>query len=244
MFKIVRETILALQRAEARIKSARISTDPDLFMIKNLLILKNELLSLEIGDIRNDGSGAGGMQHFGQIWDALSLATNLVGYFSTFIPGTSLWSRATGAVGGGGGLAVGGSATLAKPAGNGYTSVASRAASVVGSIAGSTRDGMLNMLPNGPVAPSASDQDVSEQLDEALRRSINAFTQRWGKLIFDGTSRKLGGKNVAKIERELDELLQTAFSNQPEVMLKLKEAIQNVAQAATEQQSGNKISRV
>lgn len=240
MFKIVKETILALQRAEARIKSARISTDPDLFMIKNLLILKNELLSLEIGDIRNDGISAGAMQHFGQIWDALSLATNLVGYFSTFIPGTSLWSRATGAV-------AGSAVAAATAAGNGYASVSGKAASVVGSIAGSTPGGggggALGMLPNGPVAPSASDQDVSEQLDEALRRSINAFTQRWGKLIHDGTSRKLGGKNVAKIERELDELLQTAFSNQPEVVAKLKEAIQNAARAA-EQQSGNKISRV
>ncbi|KIH89024.1 golgi family complex component [Sporothrix brasiliensis 5110] len=237
VFKIVKETILALQRAEARIKSARISTDPDLFMIKNLLILKNELLSLEIGDIRNDGSGVGAMQHFGQIWDALSLATNLVGYFSTFIPGTSLWSRATGAV-------AGSAAAAATVAGNGYASVSGKAASVVGSMAGSTQGGVLGMLPNGPVAPSAADQDVSEQLDEALRRSINAFTQRWGKQIYDGTSRKLGGKNVAKIERELDELLQTAFSNQPEVVAKLKEAIQNVAQAANEQQSGNKISRV
>ncbi|CAK7205620.1 Golgi transport complex subunit 3 [Sporothrix eucalyptigena] len=234
VFKIVKETILALQRAEARIKSARMSTDPDLFMIKNLLILKNELLSLEIGDIRNDGGGAGAMQHFGQIWDALSLATNLVGYFSTFIPGTSLWSRATGVV-------AGSAAAAATVAGNSYASVTGKAASVVGSVAGSSRG--ASMLPNGPVAPSASDQDVSEQLDDALRRSINAFTQRWGKLIHDGTSRKFGGKNVAKIERELDELLQTAFSNQPEVIVKLKEAIQNAAQAADEQ-GGNKISRV
>ncbi|CAK7236129.1 Golgi transport complex subunit 3 [Sporothrix bragantina] len=236
VFKIVKETILALQRAEARIKSARISTDPDLFMIKNLLILKNELLSLEIGDIRSDGAGAGAMQHFGQIWDALSLATNLVGYFSTFIPGQSLWSRATGVV-------AGSAAAAATAAGNGYASVSGRAASVVGSITGST-PGAATMLPNGPVAPTTSDQDVSEQLDEALRRSINAFTQRWGKLIYEGTSRKFGGKNVAKIERELDELLQTAFSNQPEVVAKLKEAIQNAAQAADEQQGSSKISRV
>ncbi|CAK7208393.1 Golgi transport complex subunit 3 [Sporothrix curviconia] len=238
VFKIVKEAILALQRAEARIKAARISTDSDLFMIKNLLILKNELLSLEIGDIRNDGAGAGAMQHFGQIWDALSVATNLVGYFSTFIPGTSLWSRATGVV-------AGSAAAAATAAGNGYASVSGRAASVVGSITGSTAGAVAAaMLPNGPVASSASDQDVSEQLDEALRRSINAFTQHWGKLIYEGTSRKFGGKNVAKIERELDELLQTAFSNQPEVVAKLKEAIQNAAQAADEQQGGNKISRV
>ncbi len=180
-------------------------------MVKNLLILKNELLSLEIGDIRNDGSAVGGMQHFGQIWDALSMAQNLVGYFSTFIPGTSLWSRATG-----GGAAA--------------TNAAGAAAGTAAAAAS---------------ANLASDQDVGEQLDEALRRSITAFTQRWGRLIYDGTSRKFGGKNVAKIERELDQLLQTAFSNQPEVVTKLKEAIQNQAQAtAEERQPGSTISRV
>lgn len=237
MFKIVKETIAALQRAEARIKTARTGTDPDLFMIKNLLILKNELLSLEIGDIRNDGSSRGAMQHFGQIWDALSLATNLVGYFSTFLPGTSLWSRATGAV-------AESAAAAATAAGNGYASMTGKAASVVGSITGGSAAAVAGLLPNGPVAPSSFDQDVSEQLDDALRRSINAFTQRWGKLIHDGTSRKLGGRNVAKMERELDELLETAFSNQPEVVAKLKEAIQDVAQAADEPPSGNRISRV
>ncbi|CAK7565821.1 MAG: Golgi transport complex subunit 3 [Sporothrix epigloea] len=238
VYKIVKEAILALQRAEARIKSAHISTDPDLFLIKNLLILKNELLSLEIGDIRNDRTGAGALQHFGQIWDALSLATNLVGYFSTFIPGTSLWSRAAGAV-------AGSASAAATAAGNGYASVSGRAASVVGSVTGSVAGGSIAaMLPGGPVVPSVSDQDVSEQLDEALRRSINAFTQRWGKLFYEGTSRSFGGKNVAKLERELDELLQTAFSNQPEVAIKLKEAIQSVAQAANAQQGDKKTGRV
>ncbi|CAK7263929.1 Golgi transport complex subunit 3 [Sporothrix epigloea] len=238
VFKIVKEAISALQRAELRIKSAHMSTDPDLFLIKNLLILKNELLSLEIGDIRNDGTGTGAMQHFGQIWDALSLATNLVGYFSTFIPGQSLWSRATGAV-------AGSAAAAATAAGSGYASVSGRAASAVGSITGSVPGSSIAaMLPGGPAAPSVSDLDVSEQLDEALRRSINAFTQRWGNLIYEGSSRKLGGKNVAKLERELDDLLQTAFSNQPEVATKLKEAIQNVAQAGGAQQSDTKANRV
>lgn len=180
-------------------------------MIENLLILKNELLSLEIGDIRSSG----GMQHFGQIWDALSMAQNLVGYFSTFIPGTSLWSRATGVVSGG-------------------VSGAGEKASTPGSLSSSA---------TAAAAAAGTDQDVGEQLDEALRRSITAFTQRWGKLVHEATSRKLGGKNVAKIERELDELLQSAFSSQPEVVAKLKEAIQIQAQAQDEQK-GSKISRV
>src|SRR5690242_10191595 len=91
VFKIVKEAIQALHRAEARLKSAKTSTDPDLFMIKNLLILKNELLSLEIGDVRSQTAD---MQYFGQIWDALGAAQGWVGYFSSFIPGSSLWSSA------------------------------------------------------------------------------------------------------------------------------------------------------
>ncbi len=157
-------------------------------MIKNLLILKNELMSLEIGDIR---SQAAGMQHFGQIWDALSLAQDWVGYFSSFIPGSSLWSRA--------------------PA------------------------------PSKKEAPA--DQDAGEQLDEALRQSIYGFTRRWGATINDAMARKLGGKNLVKIERDLDDMLQRAFSNQPEVVAKLKEAIQINAQAQNEQK-GSKITRV
>ncbi|EPE03328.1 sec34-like family protein [Ophiostoma piceae UAMH 11346] len=233
VFKIVKETILALQRAETRIKTGRLATDPDLFMIKNLLILKNELLSLEIGDIR-DGPGAGsGAAHFGQIWEALSMAQHLVGYFTTFIPGAqaagapaltktaasaavapaptvsqSLWSRAASVAGG-------------------YT----RAASVVGSMTGSLMPSTPGFGSSAPNA-SASSLDISEQLDDALRRSITAFTTRWGKTLYEGTSRKLGGKNVAKMERELDELLQTAFGGQPDVVAKLKEAIENQVRAA------------
>lgn len=194
VFKIVRESIQALQRAEARIKSTKNGTDPDLFMIKNLLILRNELVSLEIGDIHSQE--AGGMQHFGQIWDTLSLAQNLVGYLGSFIPGSSFWSR--------------GSSPAANSAG---------------------------------AAASKADQDANERLDELLRRSIYAFTQRWGAMINDAMAKRLGGKNLVKIERDLDELLQRAFSNQPEVIAKLKEAIQINAQAQNEQ-NGNKITRV
>jgi len=192
VFKIVKETIQALGRAEARIRSSKSSTDPDLFMIKNLLILKNELVSLEIGDVRNQASG---MEHFGQIWDALSVAQNLVGYFSSFIPGSSLWSK--------------GPSSPAVPAS----------------------------------VPGAADQDAGEQLDELLRRSIYALADRWGGIIFEATGWKLGGKNLVKVERGLDEMLQNAFSNQPEVVAKLREAIQINARARGEQK-GSKISRV
>jgi len=190
---MVKEAIQALHRAETRMKTTKNGTDPDLFMIKNLLILKNELVSLEIGDVRGE---AAGMEHFGQIWDALSVAQNIVGYLGSFIPGSSLWSR---------GASPAPSANKTNPA----------------------------------------DQDASEHLDELLRQHIYAFTQRWGALINDATakSNKLGGKNLGKIERELDAVLQNAFSNQPEVVAKLKEAIQINAQTQSEQK-GNKITRV
>ena len=80
-------------------------------------------------------------------------------------------------------------------------------------------------------------------MDELLRQSIYAFTQHWGSLISEATGQKLGGKNLGKIERELDEMLQNAFSNQPEVVAKLKEAIQINAQAQNEQK-GSRVSRV
>jgi len=200
VFKIVKESILALQRAEARIKSTKATaTDPDLFMIKNLLLLKNELVSLEIGDIRSQGAG---MQHFPQIWDALSAAGGWVGYFSSFIPGSSFFS--------------------------------SRGASPA-----------TGTPPPGP--KSTADQDASEHLDELLRQSIYAFTQRWGAALVDsgggGGTRKTGGKNLAKLERELEDMLQRAFINQPEVIAKLKEAIQINAQAVSEQK-GSRITRV
>ena len=169
-------------------------TDSDLFMIKNLLILKNELVSLEIGDVRSHDAD---MQHFGQIWENLS-PQNLIGYFSSFIPG-SLWSRSA--------------------------STPSAAAKANGQ----------------------ADQDASEQLDELLRQSIYGFTQRWATLINDARGKKLGAKNLGKVEKELEDMLQMAFSNQPEVIAKLKEAIVLNAQAQNEaknEKKGSKITRV
>lgn len=181
VFKIVKETIQVLQRAEARIKTTKTGTDPDLFMLKNLLILKNELVSLEIGDVRKQDPG---MQYFGQIWNNITPG-NLVGYVSSFIPSAaSLWSRG------------GAAATPAQ------------------------------------VSQAAPDnQDASEQLDDMLRQAIGAFTQRWAGLLNDARAKKTGGKNMVKIEGDLEEMLQNAFSNQPEVVGKLKEAIQLHQQA-------------
>lgn len=150
-------------------------------MTKNLLILKNELLSLEIGDVRNQDPG---MQYFGQIWNNITPG-NLVGYVSSFIPGAaSLWSR--------------GSLTP-------------------------------NLSQTGPANPD--NQDASEQLDDLLRKAIGEFTQRWAGLLSSGKASKMGGKNMVKIEKDLEEMLQNAFSNQPEVIGKLKEAIQLHQQA-------------
>lgn len=192
VFKIVRETINILQRAESRLKSLKGATDPDLFMIKNLLIIKNELVSLEIGDIRGDGAAS--LQHFGQIWDTLS-PQNWYNYF-------------TGLVGG------------------------------VGSI-GASFWGSSSTAATTVTAKTLTVEDMSEQLDELLRQSIVAFTQRWGKLMNDSKARKTGVKPIAKVEKELEEILATAFSNQPEVIGKLHEAIQMSAQAQ-EQAAGEK----
>ncbi|KAH7154931.1 Sec34-like family-domain-containing protein [Dactylonectria estremocensis] len=177
VFKIVRETIQVLQRAEARIKYVKSGPDADLFMVKNLLIVKNELVSLEIGDIRNQTAS---MQHFSHIWDTLS-PQNWVGFISNIIGG-SLWSRGTPSV----------------------------------------------------TAKTLTVEDMNEQLDELLRHSIYAFTQRWGTLMTDSRNRKTGVKPIAKVETELETILQTAFSNQPEVVGKLKEAIEQHAQAQSE----------
>ncbi|KYK54738.1 Sec34-like family protein [Drechmeria coniospora] len=178
VFTIVRETIHVLQRAESKIKSQKMGTDPDLFMVKNLLIIKNELVSLEIGDIRNNPPS---MQHFGQIWDKIN-PQHLVGFVSHIIGG-SLWSR------------------------------------------GSTP---------AVTAKSLTAEDMNEQLDELLRQSIYAFTERWGTLINDSQNRKVGVKPIAKVEAELEGMLHNVFSNQPEVISKLKEAIQLHVQAQNE----------
>lgn len=142
-------------------------------MVKNLLIVKNELVSLEIGDIR--GNQPANMQHFTQIWDTLS-PQNWAGFLGSMLP-SSFW---------------GGSAAAAP-------SVTAKTLTV---------------------------EDMSEQLDELLRQSIYGFTKRWGDQL--RASRRSKGKATATkdIEGDLDSMLRTAFSGQPEVITKLFEAIE------------------
>ncbi|KAI2603182.1 Sec34-domain-containing protein [Hypoxylon fragiforme] len=191
VFRIIDETIMALQRAESRLRSSKAANpdpDPDLLMIKNLLILKNGLVSLEIGDVKSHPAA---MQHFGQIWDALS-PQNWLGMFRDILGGSlslGLWSSAA-------------------PTINGTTASA------------------RSQAPN--------EQDANEKLDELLRQSIYAFTQRWGTLINSARSGKRGSNSLNATEKELDEKLLTAFGGQPEVVAKLKEAIQINAQAQKE----------
>lgn len=171
-------------------------------MIKNLLILKNELVSLEIGDVRSQDSS---MQHFGQIWDTLS-PQNLMGLlssFSSYIPGASLWSRGN----------------TPSP--------------------GPTLSG-----PQRTNSIASESQDASEQLDELLRQCIYGFTQRWATVVNEARASKTGGKNLVKIEKDLEEMLDRAFSNQPEVIAKLKEAIQANSEAQSEAQRQRKGSNV
>lgn len=165
-------------------KAIKTETDSDLFMVKNLLIIKNELVSLEIGDIRSQEAA---MQHFGQIWDTLS-PQNWVNFVGNIIGG-SLWSR--------------GGATA--PA---------------------------------VTAKTLTVEDMNEQLDELLRHSIYAFTKRWGTLINESRARKTGVKPIAKVEAQLDTILETAFSNQQEVKAKLMEAIEMNAQVQGEAKYG------
>ncbi|KAI2616716.1 Sec34-like family protein [Hypoxylon sp. NC1633] len=194
VFGIINETILAMQRAESRLRSNRTANpdpDPDLFMIKNLLILKNGLISLEIGDVRSHPAA---IQHFGQIWDALS-PQNWMGLFRGILGGSlslGLWS----------------STASASPAANGKAT---------------------------PVTNQAQpEQEANEKLDELLRQSIYAFTQRWGTLIYAARGGKRGAKSLVATEKELDEKLLVAFGGQPEIVAKLKEAIQINAQAQKE----------
>lgn len=156
-------------------------------MIKNLLIVKNELVSLEIGDVRSQTTT--NMQHFGQIWDTLS-PQNWMGLFRGILGGSlslGLWSSTAPAT------------NVSKPL--------------------NANDGV---------------QDASEKLDELLRQSIYAFTQRWGGFVYASRSGKKGAKTLAQVDNELNEKLLTAFGGQPEVVGKLKEAIQINAQAQKE----------
>ncbi|KAI3325820.1 Sec34-like family protein [Xylariaceae sp. AK1471] len=193
VFRIVTETISALQRAEARLKTNKAANpdpDPDLFMIKNLLILKNGLMSLEIGDVRAQPVT---MQYFGQIWDTLS-PQNWMGLFRGILGGTlslGLWSSMA-------------------------------------------NTGAANIKPAANRAQAQADQDANEKLDELLRQSIYAFTQRWGTLINGAAAGKRGPQAAAATEKELDNKLMVAFGGQPEVMAKLKEAIYINAQAQKE----------
>ncbi|KAJ8130664.1 hypothetical protein O1611_g2966 [Lasiodiplodia mahajangana] len=194
VFRMVTETISALQRAEARLKTNKAANpdpDPDLFMIKNLLILKNGLMSLEIGDVRAQPAT---MQYFGQIWDTLS-PQNWMGLFRGILGGTlslGLWSSM------------------------------------------SNKGAVTNGKPSGNRAQAQADQDANEKLDELLRQSIYAFTQRWGTLINGARSGKRGPQTAAATEKELDNKLSIAFGGQPEVIAKLKEAIYINAQAQKE----------
>ncbi|OTA98537.1 hypothetical protein M426DRAFT_109138 [Hypoxylon sp. CI-4A] len=194
VFRIIQETIFAMQRAESRLKSNKAANpepDPDLFMIKNLLILKNGLVSLELGDVRSQPAA---MQHFGQIWDTLS-PQNWLGLFRGILGGSlslGIWS----------------SAASAAPAMNGKAAAAR--------------------------SQPQPEQDANEKLDELLRQSIYAFTQRWGTLINAARGGKRGAQSLVTTAKELDEKLLTAFGGQPEVVAKLKEAIQINAQAQKE----------
>ncbi|KAI1293168.1 Sec34-like family protein [Xylaria venustula] len=198
VFRIVTETISALQRAEARLKTNKAANpdpDPDLFMIKNLLIVKNGLMSLEIGDVRAQPAT---MQYFGQIWDTLS-PQNWMGLFQGILGGKlslGLWSSA------------------------------------------STPGTATNGKHNGSRTQVPADQDANEKLDELLRQSIYAFTQRWGTLINGPRTGKRGQQNAITIEQELDNKLSVAFGGQPEVIAKLKEAIYINAQAQKEVKAG------
>ncbi|KAI1264402.1 Sec34-like family protein [Xylariaceae sp. FL1019] len=192
LFRIITETISALQRAEARLKTNKApipDPDPDLFMIKNLLILKNGLVSLEIGDVRSQSAA---IQHFGQIWDTLS-PQNWIGLFRGALGGTLSLGRWF-------------SATAPTPE------------------AGTKSQ------------PAVVDQDAHQKLDEVLRQSIYALTQRWGTLIISaGRSGKKGSVvTAASMERELDGKLAQAFGNLPEVRAKLREAVSGFVVAGKE----------
>jgi hypothetical protein len=130
-------------------------------MIKNLLILKNELMTLEIGDIRGGGPQsffAAGTTLAGNLWDSSARAQNLLGGLlsglgglSTYIPGSSLW-------GGAGRSGVNTPVPGGPPA-----------------LGGTPRRG-------GGGAGQAVD-DASGQLDGLLGQASVAFTKRWAGVL-------------------------------------------------------------
>lgn len=179
-------------------------------------------MTLEIGDVRGGGGGSlPGTALGAAAGSASSLAGNMQHYLlgggllhtfgslSTYIPGSSLWSRSGANTPAPGGGAVGGTPGATPRLGG-------------GSLGGG----------GGGV------DDASEQLDGLLRQAIHAFTRRWAGVLNEargvvggasggsGNGKVLGGRNVGKVERELEEMLERAFSGQPEVVGKLKEAIQ------------------
>ncbi|KAL1892933.1 Golgi transport complex subunit 3 [Ceratocystis pirilliformis] len=189
VFNIVRETIRALQRIETKMKATKGSSDSDVFMIKNLLVLRNQLVSLEFGDVRQQSTAGGGA--LGPIWDTINPQV-WVGFLSSIMSAAPLpiWSR---------GLT--GSAT-----------------------------------PVPPPAPALTQENMSEHLDELLRRAIYAFTGKWAAKVVEAEAKKDDGKTLAAIDVELDTLLENVFGNQREVMDRLKEAID----ANVEMQKGKK----
>lgn len=74
------------------------------------------------------------------------------------------------------------------------------------------------------------EKSASERLDDLLRQSIYAFTNRWGGLIHDAKTKKQTAKPLGKVEKELEDILERAFANQPEVVGKLKEAVWGAAE--------------
>jgi hypothetical protein len=214
VFKIVRETIQVLQRAEQKIKSSRgIETDADLFMVKNLLILKNELVSLEIGDIRTaqeSSLSAPSMAHFSEIWDATLTPTK-------WIPGIF-------SIGGGIGSMIG----------SGASALWSSRGSASGASSGITAKTLTVEDMSEQI-----DELLRQHIYAFTRRwgeRVGEIRERKGSTASGAGSGPVlsGGRSVAKAERELEGLLATTFGSNSEVVARLKEAIDMHAQTAGE----------
>lgn len=177
-------------------------------MIKNLLILKNELVSLEIvpssSPSNPDPSAAsGGMQHFSQIWEStLSLSSSGQAAVFGFLAGLGSYIPRP----------------FSSPSPTPPPAASSRRKD------GEAGEKDANHNPN-----------PSDQLDDLLRQSIYAFTSRWGGLLSDARLQKHGARPPAKVEKELEDLLDRAFAQQPEVVAKLKEAVWASAEALAQE---------